>query len=211
MDATAGLTARTSPDTACLRRLKFGAIRRRADLMTTNAMYTNEAGERFRVTASAPPVDRAALREVTLNLLGALEIVADSRPFHEGLESAEIVKGARRDNDLDGVTIEMTLVEPREPDRAVVCSYYFDPPITKGKSPHRYKPDGAAVTAQVYCWKGKVRLRIYRGNDPTDRISEASAGDETKKLGTQIATPRPHVRALTDEAGYGIWGGWEQI
>ena len=160
-------------------------------------------------TAERPPTIPAdEMTRLSTEIVAALKTIYDPEIPADLYELGLIYKASIDDDRM--VTIEMTLTSPR-PDEPMICDFYLDPRITPACSPHRYKPDGEAVVARIYVWKGRARLRMFRGTEPTNRRDEASAGHATESLGAQITQPRAHVRALTDEAGYDFCGNWQQI
>ena len=204
-----GLPAASHQEDACLRHLRFGEAEEQDGELIRTAVYTNDLAQTFSVTARAGAEHSEALMELTDNLHAAFEAVADDDTFLRDIDPTE--RAHDPDGDEGGVTLEMRLDEPADEELAI-CGFYIDPPISPRNSPHRYAPQGNAMQVRLYVSRGRARLRLYNGGQPTGKVDERSAAGYTQWLGTRgVGQPRAHVIGLQDGTVYECRGAWRRL
>jgi hypothetical protein len=211
-----GLPAAADPTRACLRRIDFERrevgllVEFRGDYRTHGLL----GAQRFEIVVTSHVDDEPALRDLVRHFRASFEAVPLDPAFLEAVESAGQIEIAEPpEDDERDIRIDMRLAETEldAPD-GVLCGFYIDPSIESATPPHRYRPANTrTVDVQMHVEEGRARVRVFRGDEPTNRDAERVAVADTGWLGANIATPRVRVNGLRNGSYYWLRGGWVRL
>jgi hypothetical protein len=220
MDLPSDLPQALNLADARLQRLQFGEPRGDADRVESIARYDVKTltGEPLRVDvrASADPADTEDLKTATAEIYAAFEVReldAELERFEPEEDDYVEDAGAEPESARE-VLFEIALLSPPPDDASGrVVSFLLDPvPISRNETPHRWKPENSET---VWVWMridaGDATMRVFSGENRTDRYRRRDTPGWTKGLKADVQTPRVRVNGHENGTSYDLSGGWRQL